>query len=83
MTKRRKLLAEREQVVEAYVKNEQTLKQIAHFHNVSQGTVRSILIEEGVALRSRGRRKQVDEFRSALPTATTQENSDGDHFKTM
>lgn len=58
-----KLAAAREQVQEAY-QNGATLRQIAEVHGVSAGTVRNTLVELGIDLRPRGRRKknaQVDE----------------------
>lgn len=58
-----KLAAAKEQVQEAY-QNGATLRQIAEVHGVSAGTVRNTLVELGIDLRPRGRRKkdaQVDE----------------------
>jgi hypothetical protein len=55
---RNKLSTVREQVEEAY-KNGATLRQIGDVHDCSPGTVRNILEELGVTLRSRGRRKKV------------------------
>lgn len=55
-----KLSTAHEQVREAYL-NGATLRQIAEVHGVSPGTVRNVLIEMGVELRARGRRKRVEE----------------------
>jgi hypothetical protein len=49
----------REQVGEAY-QNGATLRQIGEVHSVSAGTVRNVLLELGIKLRSRGRRKKAD-----------------------
>lgn len=65
-----KLAAAREQVQEAY-QNGATLRQIAEVHGVSAGTVRNTLVELGIDLRPRGRRKkgvQTDE--RILPVKT-------------
>lgn len=51
-----KLTAAQEQVREAYL-NGVTLREIADVHGVSSGTVRNVLIEMGVNLRRRGRRR--------------------------
>ena len=52
----KKLAAAREQVREAY-ENGATLREISIVEGVSSGTVRNLLIELGVELRSRGRRR--------------------------
>lgn len=63
----RKLSLSKEQVKEAYA-NGATLREIADVHNVSSGTVRNCLIEQGVELRTRGRRKKQNANQSrALP----------------
>jgi hypothetical protein len=54
-----KLATAREQVREAYL-NGATLREIGEVHGVSAGTVRNVLIEIGVELRPRGRRKKAD-----------------------
>jgi transposase-like protein len=54
-----KLAAAKEQVQEAY-QNGATLRQIAEVHGVSAGTVRNCLVELGIDLRPRGRRKKGD-----------------------
>lgn len=51
-----KLAPAKEQVQEAY-QNGATLRQIAEVHGVSAGTVRNCLVELGIDLRPRGRRK--------------------------
>lgn len=48
-----------EQIAEAY-KNGMTLEEIATLHECSLGTVRNILISNGVERRKRGRRKNVN-----------------------
>jgi transposase-like protein len=52
----KKLAASKDQVKEAYT-NGATLRDIAELYDVSSGTVRNLLIELGVELRSRGRKK--------------------------
>ena len=52
----RKLVLVADQVSEAY-KNGMTLREIATLHSVATGTVRNTLIESGIELRSRGRRR--------------------------
>ena len=52
-----KLATAEEQVREAYL-NGATLREIAEVHGVSAGTVRNKLIEQGVDLRRRGRRRK-------------------------
>ena len=54
-----KLSPYRDQVRDAYT-NGATLKEIAVVHGISQGTVRNCLIEMGVELRPRGRKKRSD-----------------------
>jgi transposase-like protein len=54
-----KLAKSAEQVQEAY-QNGATLREISEVHGVSSGTVRNCLIEAGVKLRSRGRKKRSD-----------------------
>ena len=49
-----KLANARMEIVEAY-KNGVSLKALAALHSVSTGTVRNLLVEEGVARRPRGR----------------------------
>jgi DNA-directed RNA polymerase specialized sigma24 family protein len=57
----------RDTVRDAYA-NGATLKEIAVVHGVSQGTVRNCLIEMGVELRPRGRKKRSDNANGeALP----------------
>ena len=73
-----KLAATKEQVLEAY-ENGATLRQIAEVHGVSAGTVRNCLVELGIKLRSRGRRKkstQVDERTLPLKGDTADESAD-------
>lgn len=55
-----KLTTAQEQVKSAYL-NGATLREIGDVHNASAGTVRNCLIEMGVTLRSRGRRKKDEE----------------------
>lgn len=59
MSLRNKLATAREQVREAYL-NGATLRQIGEVHSVSPGTVRNVLKDMGVTLRSRGRRKKAE-----------------------
>jgi hypothetical protein len=53
---RNKLATSAPQVVEGY-RNGATLRELAQIHSVSAGTIRNCLISNGVALRSRGRRR--------------------------
>ena len=69
---RNKLATAHEEVSEAY-RNGATLCQIGEFHGVSSGTVRNILKELGVEMRSRGRQKKstlVDSRMLPLEAAT-------------
>jgi hypothetical protein len=50
---------DREPVAEAY-RNGATLRQIGEVYGVSPGTVRNVLIEMGVEMRPRGRRKRAE-----------------------
>ncbi len=73
-----KLAAHKEQVSEAY-SNGATLREIGDIHNVSAGTVRNCLIEQGVSLRPKGRRrknptKTVAERQLPLGTTVTTES---------
>lgn len=52
-----KLTLAQEQIKEAYI-NGATLREIADVHGVSSGTVRNKLIELGMDLRKRGRRRK-------------------------
>ncbi|MCI0558468.1 MAG: sigma-70 region 4 domain-containing protein [Nitrososphaera sp.] len=68
----RKLATSKEQVLLAY-ENGATMRQIADVHGVSVGTVRNLLIAEGVTIRAKGRQpKNGDGTRSLavddLPT---------------
>jgi hypothetical protein len=54
---RKKLAAVIPNVVEGY-KNGATLSELAHIYEVAKGTVRNLLLSQGVELRSRGRRKK-------------------------
>jgi hypothetical protein len=54
-----KLMTQREEVKKAY-QNGATLRQIGEVHAVSAGTVRNVLKEMGVPMRSRGRRRKAD-----------------------
>ena len=53
-----KLAMVRDQVVEAYNRGA-TLIELGKAHEVSPGTVRNVLLEEGVEMRSRGRQPKV------------------------
>ncbi len=44
-------------IVEAYG-NGVTIRELAHVYNVAPGTIRTRLLEAGITLRSRGRRKK-------------------------
>ena len=70
-----KLAVAKEQVKEAYL-NGATLREIADVHGVSSGTVRNSLIEMGVDLRRRGRRRNEDI--PETPTLPVQELSQAD-----
>ena len=59
MRLRNKLSTVHEPVIEAY-RNGATIRAIADIYNVSPGTVRNLLIEEGETMRSRGRRKKIE-----------------------
>lgn len=56
--KPRKLDTVRQPILTAY-DNGVSLDKIAQAHNVSKGTIRNLLIAEGVSLRTRGRPKGV------------------------
>lgn len=56
MGKVRKLDTVRDPILTAY-NNGVSMDEIAKAHNVSKGTVRNLLISEGVALRKQGRPK--------------------------
>ena len=58
-------------IEEAYLADETiTLRRLANAYNCSPGTVRSCLIERGIKLRSRGRRKtKVDVLEPKTPQA--------------
>jgi transposase-like protein len=60
-----KLATVKEPVKEAY-ENGATLREIAEVHDVSTGTVRNCLIEMGVELRNRGRRRKSTDVESRL-----------------
>ena len=60
MPAQRKLLKETPQIVDGYVSGNMTLRALASIYGVANGTIRNILLREGVALRRRGRtRKEV------------------------
>lgn len=55
-----KLSNQTPEIVEAY-KNNMSLRDIANLHGVSTGTVRNLLVREGVALRQRGRKSKAQD----------------------
>lgn len=63
---RNKLASSKDQIVSAY-KNGTTLRELAELHEVSAGTVRNLLVEEGVTMRARGRRKMPENEPKTLP----------------
>jgi hypothetical protein len=54
---KRKLLAVAQYIKEGY-ESGSTIKELSGSYNASPGSIRNFLIEEGVILRSRGRRKK-------------------------
>ena len=54
---KRKLLQSKEQIILGYSQG-QSLRYLADVYESSTGSVRTLLIEEGVALRPRGRQKE-------------------------
>lgn len=56
---RKKLAAVIPNVVEGY-NNGATLCELAHIYEVAKGTIRNLLLDQGVELRSRGRRKKTE-----------------------
>ncbi len=59
MPHKRKLQKEEALIIEAYVVHARTLRELACFHGCSTGTIRNILLRNGVGRRKRGRRKGV------------------------
>jgi hypothetical protein len=54
---KRRLLQAVSQITDAYEQG-WTLRELAKMHNASPGSIRNLLIEEGVKMRSRGTRKK-------------------------
>ena len=54
---KRRLLQAAGQITSAYEKG-WTLRELATTHDASPGSIRNLLIEEGVKMRSRGKRKK-------------------------
>lgn len=54
---RKKLLFDEQLIVDAY-NNGLTLREIGDFHKVSYITVRRVLMEKGIPMRPRGRKKK-------------------------
>jgi transposase-like protein len=63
----RKLLKETPQIVDAYVEGNMTLRALAALHGVANGTIRNILLREGVDLRRRGRQRKTPRNEPSLP----------------
>ncbi len=55
--KKRELLQVKDQITLAYT-NGWSLRDLAEAYHTSPGSIRTLLIEEGVTMRSRGRRKK-------------------------
>jgi DNA-directed RNA polymerase specialized sigma24 family protein len=66
-----KLLDKTEDIVNAYVLKNQSLREIADFYSVSSGSIRSVLKKAGVNLRKRGRRPSGVVTTAAAPVTTT------------
>ena len=71
-----KLLDQTENIVNAYVLKNQSLREIADFYSVSSGSIRSVLKKAGVTLRKRGRRPSGTV--TATDTLTVDGPKDGD-----
>jgi lambda repressor-like predicted transcriptional regulator len=54
---KRRLMQAADQITDAYEKG-WTLRELAKVHDASPGSIRNLLIEEGVKMRSRGTRKK-------------------------
>lgn len=54
---KQRLLQEAEYIVAGYLQG-QALRYLAEIYNTSAGSIRTLLIEEGVTLRPRGRQKE-------------------------
>jgi len=54
---KRKLLQSKEQIILGYSQG-QSLRYLANIYESSTGSIRTLLIEEGVSLRPRGRQKE-------------------------
>ncbi len=55
--KKRALLQLKDNIIEAYL-NGGSLKQVASWYETSASAIRTLLVEEGVTLRSQGRQKK-------------------------
>ncbi len=57
--KKRELLILKDHVISAYEEN-YSLRDLAKLYDTSVGSIRNLLIEEGVTLKKQGRRKKED-----------------------
>ena len=73
---RKKLAAVRSLVVNGY-KEGSTLRELSEIYEVAPGTVRNLLLQQAVELRSRGRRRKNVDAQAAAPV---EEKTDGDQL---
>ena len=66
---KQRLLQDAEYIVGGYAQG-QSLRYLAEIYETSAGSIRTLLIEEGIELRPRGRQRKEDEYVGVLPQFT-------------